>query len=92
VDQERLREGEAEINVEYFVQDPATGDAVAFQCEGSDCSVECIPDQVRITVTGFEYRRMLDVLGLPPVALPDFRTALSMEGAGCNPEEGTCLP
>jgi hypothetical protein len=35
---------------------------------------------------------MLDVLGLPPVALPDFRTTLAMEGAGCNPEEGTCLP
>ncbi len=92
IDQNRLREGEVEINVAYFVQDPATGNPVEFTCTGSECSVECIPEQVRVTITGYEFRRMLNVLGLPPVTLPDFRTSLSMEGAGCNPEEGTCLP
>ena len=92
VDQDRFRQGEVEVNVEYFSQDPATGEPVEFECEGADCSVECIPEQVRITVSAYEFRRMLDVLGLPPVVLPDFRTVSSMEGAGCNPEEATCLP
>jgi hypothetical protein len=92
IDQERFRQGEVEIAVEYFTQDPATGDPVEFTCEGPDCSVECIPEQVRITVSAYEFRRMFDVLGLAPVPLPDFRTSLSMEGAGCNPEDATCLP
>jgi len=92
VDQERFRQGEVEVNVEYFVQDPATGAPTAFECQAADCSVECIPDQVRITVAAYEYRRMFDVLGLAPVPLPDFRTTVSMEGAGCNAEEATCLP
>jgi hypothetical protein len=92
VEQDRFRQGEVEISVEYFAQDAASGAPVEFTCEGSECSPECIPDQVRVTVSGYEFRRMLDVLGLPPVALPDFRTSVSMEGAGCNAEESTCAP
>ncbi len=92
VDQNRFRDGEVEINVEYFNADPGTGEMLAFECEGAECTPECVPQSVRITVAAYEFRRMLDVLGLPPVPLPDFRTTTAMEGAGCNPEEGTCLP
>ncbi len=92
VDLNRFREGEVEINVEYFSADPATGELTAFACDGAECSPACVPETVRITISGYEFRRLLDVLGLPSVPLPDFRTTLSMEGAGCNPEEQTCLP
>ncbi len=92
VDQDRFRQGEVEINVEYFVQDPASGEPVPFECQATECSVECIPDQVRITVSSYEFRRFFDFLRLPPVTLPDFRTVATMQGAGCNAEDGTCLP
>ena len=92
VDINRFREGEVDINVDYFSADPATGDLVAFECDGAECTPDCVPQTVRVTVANYEFRRFLDVLGLPPVPLPDFRTAVSMEGAGCNPEEQACLP
>ena len=92
VDINRFREGEVEINVGYFNADPQTGELTAFTCDGAECTPECIPQAVRVTVSSYEFRRMFDVLGLPAVPLPDFRTAASMEGAGCNPEEQTCLP
>ena len=92
VDINRFREGEVDINVAYFSTDPSTGAPTDFACDGAECSPECVPETVRITVSNYEFRRMLDVLGLPPVALPDFRTVASMEGAGCNPEAQTCLP
>lgn len=92
VDINRFREGEVDINVDYFSADPSTGEPAAFACDGTECSPECVPETVRVTVSNYEFRRMLDVLGLPPVPLPDFRTVASMEGAGCNPEEQTCSP
>lgn len=92
VDGNLFRDGEVELTVEYFNADPSSGELTAFQCEASECTPECVPQTVRVTVSNYEFRRMLDVLGLPPVPLPDFRTTLAMEGAGCNPEEQTCLP
>jgi hypothetical protein len=47
---------------------------------------------VRVSVTGFEYRTFVTSLGLPPVPIPDFQTSLPIESAGCDPEQGTCLP
>ena len=71
---------------------PSTGQPVDFACDGAECTPECVPETVRITVSNYEFRRMLDVLGLPPVTIPDFQTVASMEGAGCSPEDQTCLP
>jgi hypothetical protein len=92
VDRDRFRSGEVEINVEYFSADPSTGELLPFTCEAEECSPACVPQTVRLTVTNYEFRRMLDVLGLPPVPLPDFRTVAGMEGAGCDPEEQACQP
>ena len=38
------------------------------------------------------YQRARPYLGLPPVTLPNFRTSLPMESAGCDPEQGVCNP
>jgi hypothetical protein len=85
-----FRDGEVEIHVDYFSQDPSSGELIPFSCSGAECSPQCVPDAVQITVGNYKFRRLLHVL--PAVAIPDFRTALAMEGAGCNPEEQTCLP
>jgi hypothetical protein len=92
IDINRFSQGEVDVNVDYFSEDPTSGQPVGFACAGAECSPECIPDLVRITIGNYTFRRFLDVLGLPGVPLPDFSTAVRMEGAGCNPESNTCLP
>jgi hypothetical protein len=91
VDQQQLQSGPAQISVTYFSKDPDTGQLAPFQCD-SDCSSGCIPDTVTVSVTGFQFGTFFTTLGLPPVNIPDFRTSAAMEGAGCDPEQGVCLP
>jgi hypothetical protein len=91
VNQEQFQNGPVEITVSYFAKDPDTGQLTPFQCD-SDCSNSCIPEVVSVSVTGYEFRTFLASLGLPPVTMPDFRTILPMESAGCDPEQGVCLP
>jgi len=87
----QIKNGPAQISVAYFSKDPDTGQLAPFQCD-SDCTTGCIPDTVTISVTGFQFGTFFTALGLPPVTIPDFRTSLAMEGAGCDPEQGVCLP
>jgi hypothetical protein len=91
VNQDQFQNGPVQISVNYFSKDPASGQLTPFQCD-SECSLSCIPDTVTVSVTGFEFRTFVTSLGLPPVALPDFRTLLPIESAGCDPEQGVCQP
>ena len=91
VNRDQFQNGPAELSVTYFAKDPDTGQLNPFQCD-SDCSISCIPDTVSVSVSGFEYRTFVTSLGLPPVVIPDFRTSMPMESAGCDPEQGVCLP
>ena len=91
IDQNRFRDGPAQIKVTYFAKDPASGALIPFQCS-SDCSISCIPDTVTVSVVGYAFATFVTYLGLPPVPLPDFRTSVPMESAGCDPEQGVCLP
>ena len=91
INQEQFRSGPAEISVAYFGKDAATGQLIEFQCD-TECSPNCIPDAVTIRVRGVEYRGFFTSLGLPPIVMPDFATSLPMESAGCDPEQGSCLP
>ena len=90
-DFEQFRSGPAEVRVEYFSRDPASGELVEYAC-GSDCSLECVPDAVKIRVTGYEFRAFQSYLGLPPIPVPEFATTVPIESAGCDPETGSCLP
>ncbi len=90
-DYEQFRSGPAEVQVEYFSRDPESGELVTFTC-GSDCSLECIPDVVRVRVTNYEFRAFQSYLGLPPIPIPEFATTVPVESAGCDPETGSCLP
>ncbi|HWZ31337.1 MAG TPA: hypothetical protein VNX18_08395 [Bryobacteraceae bacterium] len=91
IDQVQIQNGPAQISVSYFSKDPATGQLTPFQCDG-ECTTGCIPDTVTVSVTGFQFSTFVTSLGLPPVIIPDFRTSLAMEGGGCDPEQGFCLP
>jgi Flp pilus assembly protein TadG len=91
VDQNQFQSGPAQISIAYDARDPATGQLSAFTCEG-DCSASCIPDTVTVSVTGYQFTNFVSYLGLPPVTIPDFRTSRPMESAGCDPEQGVCLP
>ncbi len=91
VDQDQFQNGQADIVVQYFARDATSGALTDFSCDG-DCSTTCIPDAVTVTIRNYEFRRFMSYLALPPVALPDFRTSLPMEGAGCDPDQAVCTP
>ena len=92
IDMDQFQNGQAEITVKYFSRDPDTGGLVDFTCDGGECSADCIPAAVTVSVANYQFTRFMNVFGLPPVALPDFRTSMPIEGAGCDPEQNTCLP
>ena len=85
--------GQDIIQIQYFTRDSESGYLVEFACDQAECSTLCVPDMVTVRIQGYEYRsNFLTRLGLPPIAIPDFRTSLPIESAGCDPEQGQCLP
>ena len=83
--------GAAQINVQYFQLDPATGALNAFACQG-DCSTTCVPDAVTVSVTNYQFRRFVGFLNLPPVQMPPFPTSMPIQSNGCDPEQNVCNP
>jgi hypothetical protein len=90
-DRDQFTGGAAEILVTYFGRSPDTGELIEFFCD-SECSIGCIPDVVKVQIQNYEYRTFVSYWGLPPVRLPDLQTVVPMEGAGCDPDTGTCNP
>lgn len=82
--------GSAQINVNYFKRDDF-GQLGPFSC-GSDCSVDCVPDSVTVTVTNYQFQHFVGYLGLPPITMPAFPTSLPTESNGCDPEQNACTP
>ena len=91
VDQDQFTNGTATLAITYFAKDPATGTLAEFSCD-SDCTSGCMPDTVTVAIKNYEFRHFMAYLGLPPVPMPDFQTTIPIESAGCDPEQGTCLP
>lgn len=85
--------GEDIIQIQYFSRDSETGNLVDFACDQGECSSQCVPDVVTVRIQGYEFRHaFLSTFGLPPITIPDFRTSLPIESAGCDPEQGECFP
>ena len=91
IDMDQFQNGSAGITVQYFSRDPDTGNLTDFSCDGGECSSECIPDAVTVSVTSYQFTRFSGFFRLPAVSLPDFHASTAMGGAGCD-ETGTCLP
>lgn len=83
--------GTAQIKVNYFQRDADTGQLTPFSCEG-DCSTNCVPDAVTVSVTNYEFRRFVSFLHLQPVQMPSFPMSMPMQSNGCDPEQNTCIP
>ncbi len=92
IDMQQFQSGEAEVTVEYFTRNAETGTLDEFSCDQGECTTLCVPDAVRVGVGNYSFRRFLDMLGLPGVPLPDFRTTVPIESAGCDPEQAACVP
>ncbi len=91
IDQQQIVNGTAQLSVTYYSKDPDTGALAEFSCDG-ECSTSCVPDTVTVAVRNYEFRFFQAYLGLPPIAMPDFQTSMPIESAGCDPEQGNCLP
>jgi hypothetical protein len=91
INQDQFQNGPAEINVSYFSRDPISGTLGPFSCDG-ECSTQCIPDTVTVQVRNFEFRGFVSYLGLPPIQMPNFQMSMAIESAGCDPDQGVCLP
>jgi hypothetical protein len=92
IDMSQFQGAVADIQVLYFQRNPESGAVEEFACEGSPCTAECVPDLVTVRIRSYEFRHFMSFLGLPPVPLPDFQMTLPMEGAGCDPDSGSCSP
>lgn len=90
-DRDQFINGAAEIAVTYYGRSAESNELTEFSCD-TECSLGCIPDVVKVQVRNYEYRNFLIYWGIPPVQLPDFQTTLAMEGAGCDPDTGSCNP
>ncbi len=93
IDMEKFQNGEAGLEVSYFSLDPASGQLSPFACaSGADCSANCIPDAVSVSVTSYQFSKGLETFfKLPAVTIPPFTASRSMQSAGCD-ESGNCLP
>jgi len=91
INQDQFQNNQVQIAVSYFGLDPASGQLAPFSCD-SECSTSCIPDTVSVSVTGFSYSPFGGARSLPAIPIPNFQTSLPMESAGCDPEQGVCLP
>ncbi len=91
IDMDQFQNGAAGIEVQYFQKDPDTGDLTDFSCDGGDCTVNCVPDAVSVSITNYQFTRFSGFFRLPAVTMPDFRTSVAVESGGCD-EGGNCLP
>jgi hypothetical protein len=91
IDREQFQSGGVEIQVQYYKKNAETGLLEDFSCDG-ECSVTCIPDAVTVRLANYEFRQFVNYLGLPAVTMPNFFASLPIESAGCDPEQGVCLP
>jgi hypothetical protein len=83
--------GAADIQVNYYSIDPSSGALTDFSCD-TDCSSTCIPDTVTVRVANYQFNSFVTYLKIQPISMPDFSTSAHIEGAGCDPEQGTCTP
>jgi hypothetical protein len=92
MDQQEFAGGTADITINYYTRNVESGALEDFSCDGSQCSADCIPDAVSVSITGYQFRHFMSYLGLPPVQMPSFLTSMPIESAGCDPDAGECLP
>jgi hypothetical protein len=84
-DRAEVVSGGIQIIVSYWRTDSTTQTSIPFEC-GAGCSAECVPDSVTVSITGYQFRHFLSLVGLQPLQVPPFSTTVEIQGAGGNPE------
>jgi len=92
IDQNQFQTGAASINISYFQNSGAGAALTAFSACDGECSVACEPDVVSISVSNYQFSRLLDFLKLPPILIPPFTTTIPTESLGCDPATAACNP
>jgi hypothetical protein len=94
IDRDQFQNAGADlISITYYSRDADSGYLVEYTCSDGECSTLCVPDVVTVRIQGYEFAHaFLTRLGLPAITIPDFRTSMRMESAGCDPETGECSP
>ena len=67
-DRDQFASGPAQMEITYYGTNADTGALEEFSCTGGECSTGCVPDTVRVRITGYEFRSFFGYLGLPPLA------------------------
>jgi hypothetical protein len=90
-DRQQLNTGEVQIQVTYWTHDPETHQSVPFTC-GGGCGLDCVPNSVTVSVSGYSFNHFLPMIGLQPLQVPPFSTTVEMQSAGGNPETAISSP
>ena len=90
IDMAQFQTNSANLQIQYYQRDPVSGALTPFACASSDCSANCIPDAVSVSVANYQFLRFAGFIKLPPVTIPPFTTNVAMESAGCD-ESGNCV-
>ncbi len=91
-DRDQFRDGAADIQVLYFQRNADSGALEEFQCDGEECTHDCVPQLVQVKIGGYQFRAFMSFLGLPPVNLPDFQSIVPIESSGCSADSDSCTP
>lgn len=91
LDRPQLVSGSVQIQVNYWAHDLGNHESVAFSC-GAACTPACVPDAVTVSISNYQFTRLLPLLNLQPLTLPAFSTTVEVQGAGGDPEQGISFP
>ncbi len=93
VDRPQLQSGGIQIQVSYWTHDltdPANPVSVPFTGCSESCTPECVPDSVTVSISGYQYRHLLPLLGpifQDGLTVPAFSTTVEIQSAGGDPEQ-----
>lgn len=90
-DRPLLATGGIPIQVQYWTNDSSTHTTGPVIC-APDCSSQCIPDSVTVSINGYSFTHFLPYFGFAPLQVPTFSSTVEIEGNGANPETGVSLP
>lgn len=91
-DRPKLITGEISIQVQYWTNDSINHLTNSFTCGGTSCSIECVPDSVTVSITGYSFNHFLPYFGFAAFQVPSFSTTVEIQGSGANPETGVSMP